>query len=77
MILVDGLRLVVIGVVVGVFAAVAATRLLAAFLFGVGARDPLTLVGVSALLVGVTAAACAGAARRAARIEPWSALRTE
>ncbi len=77
MILGDGLRLVVMGVVVGVFAAVAATRLLAAFLFGVGARDPLTLVAVSALLVGVTAAACAVAARRAARIEPWSALRTE
>ncbi|MGH9793782.1 MAG: ABC transporter permease [Candidatus Acidiferrales bacterium] len=77
MIVGDGLRLVVIGVVLGVFAAVAATRLLATFLFGVGARDPLTLAAVSVLLVGVTAAACAGAARRAARIEPWSALRTE
>ncbi len=77
LILGDGLRLAAAGVALGVAAALAATRVLAVFLYGVDARDPLTLAAVGGLLVAVAAAACSGAARRAARIEPVIALRHE
>ena len=77
MVLADGLLLAVMGVAVGVGAAIAATRVLGSFLYGVTPRDPLTLAAAGLLLVAVTAAACSRTARRAARIEPWSALRHE
>jgi len=77
MVLADGLLLAAIGVVVGVGAAVAATRVLASFLYGVAARDPLTLAAAGFLLVAVTAVACSRAARRAARVDPMMALRHE
>ncbi len=77
LILGDGVRLAVLGVAVGAVATYFATKVLATFLFGVGARDPLTLTAAGALLIGVAVAACSGAARKAARIEPWSALRHE
>ena len=72
-----GLALTATGVLAGVLAALAATRLLASLLFGVGAADPLTFVVVSLTLLGVAALACWLPARRAARVDPVVALRAE
>jgi ABC-type antimicrobial peptide transport system permease subunit len=77
LILGDGVRLAVLGVAVGAVATYFATKVLATFLFAVTPRDPITLVAAGALLISVAVAACSGAARKAARIEPWSALRHE
>jgi ABC-type antimicrobial peptide transport system permease subunit len=72
-----GARLLLVGVVVGLAASLAATRVLAAFLYGVGARDALTFAAVAALVVAVAWLASYLPARRAARVEPMVALRTE
>ncbi len=73
----DGLRLAVIGVVIGVLAAWASTRALSSLLYGVRAGDPVTFVGI-ALGVGVIAmAASLVPARRAVRIDPVDALRSD
>jgi putative ABC transport system permease protein len=71
----EGLRLSVIGVVIGLVASVAVSRLLAAFLFGLSATDSLTFVAGALLLCGVAALASFIPARRAARIDPMVALR--
>ena len=65
----------IIGIVIGVLAAMAATRLVAAFLFGVAPRDPVTLGAVVALLAVTAVAAGFLPARRAAFIDPARALR--
>jgi len=77
LILGDGLRLATAGALLGILASLAATRVLATFLYGVDADDPFTLGVAGALLVAIAAMACASAARRAARIEPWAAIRHE
>jgi len=77
MVLGHGSKLTVLGVVIGIAAALGLTQLLAALLFGVGARDPLTFALVSALLAAVAFAACYVPARRAARVGPMVALRYE
>jgi predicted permease len=66
-----------IGVVAGLAAAVAATRLLSTLLFDVTPRDPMTLVSAAALLVFTTLAASYLPARRASRLDPIAALRME
>jgi putative ABC transport system permease protein len=71
----EGARLAVAGVVVGLVAALALSRLLASLLFGIGATDPLTLATVSAAVAVVAALACWLPASRAARIDPARALR--
>jgi putative ABC transport system permease protein len=65
------------GLALGVAAALAVGRMLGSFLFEVRARDPFTIAVVSALLVAVAIAACFMPARRAARVEPTTALRYE
>lgn len=77
MVLSDGLRLVFIGLGVGVVGAMALSGLLSSQLFGVNPREPLVYVGVSLtlLLVGVTA--CSIPAWRATRVSPVTAMRAE
>jgi putative ABC transport system permease protein len=72
-----GLALTGAGVVAGILAALAATRLLASLLFGVGAADPLTFAIVATTLMSVAALACYLPARRAARVDPVVALKAE
>jgi predicted permease len=72
-----GMRLAAAGAAIGVAGALLATRLMAALLFGVGPRDPLTLAGVVGILALVAALASWIPARSAARISPTSALRSE
>ncbi len=71
----DGLRLCGIGLVVGLTLALALARFLESLLYGVGARDPVTLVAIPLLLLAVGALAAWLPARRAARTEPASVLR--
>jgi putative ABC transport system permease protein len=73
----EGVRLAVLGVVIGVVAAVVLTRLMRTMLFGVGATDPATFVLAPLLLVSVAALASYLPARRATRVDPIEALRTE
>jgi putative ABC transport system permease protein len=73
----EGLRLAMIGVVVGLMATLSLTRLLKSFLFGISAFDPATFVGVAILLTAVAAAACFFPARKATRVDPMVALRYE
>jgi putative ABC transport system permease protein len=73
----QGLRLVGIGVALGIVSAVALTRLMSSLLFDVSALDPVTFVGVTLLLTSVSLAACYIPARRAMRVDPMIALRYE
>jgi len=73
----QGLRLVIIGVVIGLSLSVAATRVLAAALFGVSPTDPLTFVATTLLLGFVALLACWVPARRATKVDPLVALRHE
>jgi ABC-type antimicrobial peptide transport system permease subunit len=70
-------RMTVLGVVLGVAAALATSRLLKAFLFGLSATDPLTLIAATVLLLFVGALAGYLPARRASRMDPMVALREE
>jgi ABC-type antimicrobial peptide transport system permease subunit len=77
MVLAESLLLVIFGLAIGVPAAALASHLIASQLFGVKPGDPVTLLAVCVLLVGVTAIASYLPARRAASIEPIEALRSE
>jgi putative ABC transport system permease protein len=72
-----GVRLTLIGLAIGVAGAIGLTRLMAAVLFGVGARDPVTMVSVGVILAGVAIMASYVPARRATRVDPVVALRYE
>ena len=73
----QGLRLILIGILAGVAAALALTRLMASLLFGVSAADPLTFSCVAALLMVIALLACLVPAQRAMRVDPMLALRYE
>jgi putative ABC transport system permease protein len=77
MVLSGGIRIAASGLAIGVFGALALTRVLAGLLFGVSARDPLTFVLVPGALFVVALAACWIPARRAMQVEPVIALRGE
>jgi putative ABC transport system permease protein len=73
----QGVKLVVIGVAIGLTGSLAMTRVMASLLFGVSATDPMTFAGVALLLIIVALVACFIPARRAAKTDPMIALRTE
>ncbi len=73
----QGGRMALIGIVLGVLASFALTRLLASMLFEVKPNDPLIFAAVSLLLLAVTLIACYIPARRAMRVDPMIALRYE
>jgi putative ABC transport system permease protein len=77
MILRQGARLVLVGIVGGTIVALALTHFMASQLYGVTTTDPFTFVGVAMLLVAIALLACYVPARRAMRIDPMVALRYE
>ena len=77
MIIRRGMAHALLGVVLGLVAALAGTRALSSTLYDVSASDPLTLAGVTLLLLAVAFVACWFPARRAAAIDPVEAIRVE
>jgi len=77
MILREGIRPTLAGVIIGVVAGLGLTRLMSSLLFGVGPNDWLTFLCVALLLLAVALAACFIPARRATRVDPIVALRYE
>ena len=73
----QGMRVVLGGVVVGLGGALVVTRLMRTMVYGVTVTDPLTYAGVAMLLIGVALVASYIPARRATRIDPLSAMRAE
>jgi len=73
----EGLRLIAVGVAAGLTAAIALSQVLRSFLFEVEPTDPVTLIAVGLLFVGVALLACWAPARRAAKVDPLEALRYE
>lgn len=73
----DGVKLVMLGLVIGLAGAIASGRLLAGLLFSVNATDPMTFTLIALLLAGVSVLACYIPARRATKVDPLVALRYE
>ena len=77
LILKAGMLMAAAGLVIGFLGALALTRLITTLLFGVSARDPITIAGVGAILATVALFACYVPARRAAKVDPMICLRYE
>ena len=75
MILKDGARMTLVGIVLGLVGAVGLTRLMRSMLYGVRPTDPLTFLCVAALLCAIAMLACYVPARRAMKVDPMEALR--
>jgi ABC-type lipoprotein release transport system permease subunit len=72
-----GVKLIIIGVTVGLIGAYAVTRLITSLLYGVSATDPVTFGFVSITLILIALFACYIPARRATKVDPLVALRYE
>jgi putative ABC transport system permease protein len=77
MVLGEGLRMVVLGVTIGVAGGVALSRYLSSLFFGVSPASPVTYVEVALLMIGIALVACLLPAWRAVRVNPMVALRYE
>ena len=77
LVLENSATLVAVGLAAGVLMTLASSRLIERFLFGVSARDPLTLMSMAPLFAGLSLLACAVPAWRAAHLDPTVALRSE
>jgi predicted permease len=77
MVIGDGIKVSLVGVVIGLVAALGLMRFMNKMIFGVGANDPVTFAGFAALLLVVALVACYVPARRATRVDPLVALRYE
>jgi putative ABC transport system permease protein len=77
LVLAEAMKLILVGVALGVAAALALTKAMASLLYGVSASDPLIFLSVVALLLIVSLAACYVPVRRAMRVDPIVALRYE
>ena len=73
----EGMKLALIGALLGLGGALALTRLLKTLLFGVSATDPLTFIAIAALLISMALLACWIPGRRAAKVDPMVALRID
>jgi len=73
----QGMKLVSLGIVIGLAGALALNQLIEKSLFGVKATDPLTLTMIALLLTAVASLACYVPARRATKVDPMIALRSE
>jgi len=77
LILRDGMRLTALGILIGLFGAIAAARSITTLLFGTSALDPIAWIGVVIMLAAVSAIACWAPAWRASRVDPSITLRAE